>query len=346
MMIEIKGVKRVRAKGRLYYYHRKSHTRLPGEPGSPEFTAELERLEGGAPAERPVLPGTLGLLIRDYRASPEFTGLAPRTRSDYQKVFDYLKPSDATPIAEIESGSIYEARDKAAKQKGRRFGNYLVQVLRLLFKWGKRRGKVEANPAVDVELIKRPRKAKLVNRPWKDEEIATVLAAASPALKVAVALGAHLGLREGDMLTVTWNSYDGTAFEIRQAKTGEPLWVPAHRELRQILETAPSKGKSTQIVVGAKGRPLTQSGFQTLFFGLVKQLRDRGAVEPGLSFHGLRHTVGKRLAEAGCDAQTIAAVLGQVTTAMAEHYSRHANRSRLARLALKRVERRGAKNKK
>jgi hypothetical protein len=43
-------------------------------------------------------------------------------------------------------------------------------------------------------------------------------------------------VREADMLALTWKSYDGKAFEIRQAKTGEPLWVPAHKELRIGVE--------------------------------------------------------------------------------------------------------------
>jgi hypothetical protein len=48
--------------------------------------------------------------------------------------------------------------------------------------------------------------------------------------------------------------------------------------------------------------------------------------------------VGK-LAEAGCDAKTIAAVLGHMTTTMAEHYSRSADRRHLAAAAIRKVER-------
>jgi hypothetical protein len=58
-----------------------------------------------------------------------------------------------------------------------------------------------------------------------------------------------------------------------------------------------------------------------------------GPVQRGLSFHGLRHTLGTTLAEAGYDAATIAAVLGQATT-MAEHYSRTARRKHLVDAAI------------
>jgi integrase len=345
MIIRLPGLKRVKAKGHVYHYHRATMTRLPGVPGSAEFLAALADANAkhkAAAATKP-LPGTLGGLIAAYRASPEFTELAPRTRSDYQKVFDYLKPIDALALVDIDAPYLYKVRDKGFAKKKRRFANYCIQVLSRLFNWGKRRGLAPGNPAADVESIRRPRDAKPVNRPWTDKEIATVLAAASPELKVAISLGAYLGLREGDVLTATWRSYDGAAFEIRQRKTGEPLWVPAHAELRRVLAEAKARRTSPQIVVNTESKPYSQTGFQTRFFGLIKKLRDAGKVAPGLSFHGLRHTVGKKLAESGCDARTIAAILGHSTTAMAEHYSRHADRRNLAKAAIKKLEGKSSK---
>jgi integrase len=340
MIIRLPGVKRVKAKGHVYHYHRATMTRLPGVPASVEFLAALadaNAKHNAALATQP-LPGTLGGLIAAYRASPEFTELAARTRADYHKVFDYVKPIEKLALLEIDAPYLYKVRDKAFAKKKRRFANYCVQVLSRLFNWGKRRGLAPGNPAADVEPIRRPRDAKPVNRPWSDKEIGTVFAAASPELQVAIALGAYLGLREGDALTATWRSYDGAAFEIRQRKTGEPLWVPAHTELRRILDDAKSRRTSPQIVVNTEGKPYSQTGFQTRFFGLIKKLRDNGKVAPGLSFHGLRHTVGKKLAESGCDARTIAAILGHSTTAMAEHYSRHADRRHLAKVAIRKLE--------
>ncbi|HUZ73183.1 MAG TPA: tyrosine-type recombinase/integrase [Stellaceae bacterium] len=341
MVIRMKGVKRVVSKGRVYFYHRKTMTKLPGEPGTTSFMDTLAAAENCAAAvtETSALPGTLGALIGAYRASPEFTELAERTRRDYQKVFDYLKPLDPLPLHEIDGAYLYQVRDKAFAKRRRRFANYVKQVLSRLFNWGKRRGLAPANPAADVDAIRRPRDAKSVNRSWKDAEIAAVLAAASPELKVAIALGAYLGLREADMLVVTWKAYDGTAFEIRQRKTGETLWIPAHAELRAILNAAKVRRTSPIIVVGARGQPYTQTGFQTRFFGLIRKLRLEGKIGDGLSFHGLRHTVGRKLAETGCDARTIAAILGHATTAMADHYSRHADRRQLARAAVAKMER-------
>src|SRR4051794_10002766 len=104
-VIRLRGIKKVRSKGRTYYYHRETMTRLPGAPGSAEFMAKLNQLEDRkAPEAR---PGTLSALIASYRASPEFGGLAERTRADYQRVFDYLQPLGPAALAEIDGGYLY-----------------------------------------------------------------------------------------------------------------------------------------------------------------------------------------------------------------------------------------------
>src|SRR5262249_52762410 len=105
--------------------------------------------------------------------------------------------------------------------------------------------------------------------------------------------------------------------------------------LREILD---AKARvSPQIVVGVRGRPMSANTLGSRFFDFLKSLPEE-TVEPGLSFHGLRHTLGTRLAEAGWDAPTIASVLGQQTTQMAEHYSRTARRHHLATAAIERIE--------
>jgi integrase len=204
-----------------------------------------------------------------------------------------------------------------------------------LFEWGSKCDPCDTNPAAKVDNIRRPKDAKLVNRGWRDDELETVLELAPPWLRVAIAIAAYTGMRESDVARVTWKKYNGREFETRQVKTGEPIWVAAHCRLREILGAAPRV--SPQIVVGVRGRPMSANTLGSRFFDFLKSLPE-GTVERGLSFHGLRHTLGTRLAEAGCDAPTIASVLGQQTTQMAEHYSRTAHRHHLATAAIERIE--------
>jgi integrase len=240
---------------------------------------------------------------------------------------------DAVQLSKIDGPAVFTIRDKTLKTRKRRFANYVVQMLGIVFAWGRPRGaalELRGNPAADVPLIARPKSAPIVNRPWTDAEVATVLEAASPALRLPIALGAYLGARQGDVLRLSWSAYDGRGgFTFTQGKTGAPLWLPAHSDLRRLLDTA--RRESPIIVLGVRGKPFTSNGFQREFFKLIRRLEAAGKVGKGLTFHGLRHTVGKRLADAGCDTRDIQAWLGHKTAAMAEHYAKEADQARRVR---------------
>ena len=137
--------------GKPRCYHRKTRTAidLQSAPlGSVEFFAECTRIAELTRVTRPQ-PGTLGRLIADYRAHPAFTDLAPRTRVDYQQVFDYLKPIADTPLVRFDQPLVVRIRDKAAASKGRKFANDVkarlsgsVQLgLRARLHWRERRGR-------------------------------------------------------------------------------------------------------------------------------------------------------------------------------------------------------------
>lgn len=335
MILRITGVKQVRSKGRTYFYHRKTNTRLPGTPGSPEFLATLTRLNAlGARAH--VHSRTLGGLMQAYRASGEFAALAPATRQHYERAFGMLSPNADVPLADVTRKALYVLRDKINAAHKRSAANHVIKVLRLLFAWGMKRDLCDENPAAGVDKIRRPRGAPVVNRPWSFAELDTVLAEAPSHLRVPIALAAYTGLREADLVRVNWACYDGRTFQARARKTGTPIWVPVHKRLRAVLDAVPHD--TATIVTGKLGGPVAQSTLRDGVFGLLRELREAGRVGPGLSIHGLRHTLGTALAEAGCDPATIAAVLGQATTQMAEHYSRSANRKRLAADAMRKLE--------
>src|ERR1700730_4872266 len=120
-------------------YHRKTGIPIDLKKaplGSAEFYEECAKI--AATAEQLAAkekPGTLGLLICDYRKSPVFQDLAPRTRVDYQRIFDYLRPIADTPLKTFDRPLIVRIRDKASVSKGRRFANYTKTVLSIIFTW-------------------------------------------------------------------------------------------------------------------------------------------------------------------------------------------------------------------
>lgn len=334
--IRVRGVKMVRSKGREYHYHRATGRRIVAEPGTAAYLTEVECLNGLVAAIPEPLDGTLGGMVDAYRLSPEFRQLAPRTRRDYEGVLDWLRPIFPMPVAQVDTPFIVRLRDKAFEHRGRRFANYARDVLSIVFGWGKPRGHAKENPAADCPRIRRPRDKPQANRPWAPLELEGAILGAPPGVRAAVALGAFAGIRQGDALRLPWSAYDGQAINWRQAKTGAALTVWAHARLRAILDATPKR--STLIVTGERGRPFTESGFRAVFFGMVRELVAAEWAQPGLTFHGLRHTAGVTLADAGCDAMMIQAVLGHAHRASSETYVRGADQAKKAKAAILRLE--------
>ena len=336
MRQNLRNIHRVRRRGKLYYYHRKTKVRLPGDPGSTEFmrawTAEEESLGGPTTIE-----GTLGGLIAHYRASDKFKMLAPRSRADYQGVLDYLFPIRDTPLVRLSLLLVVKIRDKANKAKGRTFANKLLSVLSVMSNHGRLYGLMTENPVEGVPHIQRPKGMPEANRPWSDIEVAAFLKASPPGVRTAVALGAYAAIREGDALKLTWSAIRDGAIEVRQAKTGDVIWLPLRSELIAVLDSIAKV--SPQIVTGLRGKPYTGDGFRTMFQRIRAELEASGEVDPGLTFHGLRHTAATNLADAGCDDRDIMAVTGHKSVSMVQKYTDRADRKRHATSAIARMNR-------
>ena len=339
--MRIRGIKLVvvRKRGReyRYYYHRKTGKRIEAVFGTAAFALEVAALDTKAVQKTP-RDGSLHGLIAAYRASHKFTDLAQSTKSDYQRVFDWLHPIIDAAASEIDTPFVYALQQKAFDQHKRRFANYVVQVLSLVFQWGHKPGLVSHNPARGVELIERPKKMPRANRPWTDDEREAVLSRSSISVQAMVALGMFAGLREGDACTLLKSAYDGSKIETIASKNDEPLWIPAHFRLREILAeagVARRDGMATRakrrkvlpfdpptLVVNSRGTAWTESGFRASFSRLRNRLESEGKVGPGLTFHGLRHTMGKLVIEAGGSKEDVGMILGDRSAVMAAFYSR------------------------
>jgi integrase len=338
--INIKGVKVVRAKsGEVYYYNRDPWVRLRSPFGSAAFLDELRFIRGGGAPEKagPNQPdGTIGGLIQAYRLSPEFLGLKPASRAGYERVFTYLRPLEHSTLPQWTSAFVLKLRDKTYAKRGRWLANYVVTVLSIVMQWGRPRGWTEANTAEAVNKIPRPKNMLRANRPWSAAERKTVLAEAPVELQIPIAIGMFAGQRESDALAFPRSGFDGQSVWWRAAKNGREIWLPAHPDLIEIL--AKAKGESTIFALNSRGRPWTESGFRASFFKFLGKLRAKGKIEPGLTFYGLRHTLGDTLAEAGCSTRQISDVLG-ITEEMARHYSRGADAKHNVTAAIAKMKR-------
>jgi hypothetical protein len=307
-------------------YHRATGIKidLKAAPlGSAEFFAECARISALTTVTTPK-PGTLGLLINAYRGHPAFLDLAPRTRSDYQAVFDYLKPIADTPLIKFDKPLVVRIRDEAAKHKGRKFANDVKARFSGLFGWGSERGYLAANTAAGIKDIRRRKDAPDANRPWADEERDAVLAACPAHIRPAIALMMFTGLGPRDALMLPRSHHRANEISTRRSKTGEPVFLPCPAQLIEILAQAPRHDAIT-LCANSDGKPWTVSGFRASWRKVRVKLEHEGKVGPALTLYGLRHTVAVILREMGYDERTIADMLGQKTLEMARHYAKHAD---------------------
>ena len=89
MIVRLKHVKRVRAKGRTYWYHRITGERLPDDREERAARAmEINRTMKGT--ARKIAPGSLADVISQYKRAPEYRRLRDQTRHEYAIYLDLL----------------------------------------------------------------------------------------------------------------------------------------------------------------------------------------------------------------------------------------------------------------
>jgi integrase len=333
----LKPVRRKLASGvlRLYWYHRATGKALEHDPQTAEGLLEvagLDALSKQQTAASELPGGSFAALWLAYSArdSQAWTRLKPRTRSDYQAVRDWMGASaERAMVKGMTAESIRRLADRGASQRGRRFGNYVLQVVRLVLEWGKERGWLTHNPAMGMKQTRRPAGLRRVNRAWTLDELEAFAMDCPAQLLVPFVLGVFATMREGDAVRVTWSAYSGSRLVWIAGKNGEETSAPVTGLLKVILDEAKARrGKAVQIAVNSYGSPWSESGFRASFFKRLRALREAGAVMPGCTFHGLRATLGAMARDAGESEFRVAAAIGDLSPAMAQVYGRDADRAR------------------
>jgi integrase len=325
----IKGIKRYQhpVSGLWYCYHRKTGKRIKADWRTAAFYLEVAALDAAVKAAEPV-PASLGLLIAEYRTSPAWTPLKPKTRKGYEWALALLKPLDDMPVKQITRPFIFAFRDKKILPKhGRWSANYVVMMLGQLLQHATNHGWIDQNPLAEkVKRIRPPKGHVARNRPWAREECAVVIDSAPPHLRFPIALAMFAGFRKEDVLTMTRAVVSDGMIAVRTSKRGVQVKIPMHAALVEAMgahdaKIAQKRQNDTQLCLNSYGEKWTESGYNSSFGKLIAQLVTDGKVAKGLTMHGLRHTLGTRLSEAGASAEEIMTILGQKSPAMARHYS-------------------------
>jgi integrase len=305
--IRLKGVNSVTKRladgtTRTYWYAWKGGPPLYGEPGTPEFIRSYNEA-----IARKIIPprGSLLSILQAFQASEDFTGLAESTRRSYVSLIKRIEEEfDDFPLAALTDrrtrGVFMTWRDRVAAASGRRQADYAWDVLARVLSWALDRGLVLANPCTRGGRLYRGSRRENV---WTAADEAAFLERAPARLHLALMLALWTGQRQGDLLRLPWNAYDGKHIRLRQSKTGARVVIPVGAPLKVALDAAPKV--SPIILTNRDGKPWRSESFRWIWNRACKAA---GIV--GLTFHDLRGTAVTRLALAGATEAEIATITG------------------------------------
>lgn len=334
--VDLPYVQLCRARGRVYGYYRRAgiRKRIPGAPGSPEFLTAYQAIHDAAsangviPPDAPrTLPGSFRALWLAYRESAEWRAIKPITQEGYTRLIEPLLPRwGDLMVADMPPAWIMKRLDEMTPAKA----NHFLSVIRLLLNWSVPRGWVKISPATGIKRVKHKPAS---HRVWTKAEIAAMTGPEAGAVAAPVILALHTGQRLGDVLRLPWSAWDGKSITVAaQGKTGARVVIPALPELKAALNKLPRR--AVVICTRKDGHAWKEDHFKHSFAAARAKL----GLPADLHFHGLRHSAGKRLAEAGCSPQEIASILGHKTLGMVALYTAQVEQESLAKSAITKLK--------
>jgi integrase len=283
------------------------------------------------------------------------THLRKRTHSLYSTALRrHLVPRlGGMRIAEVDEDAIARAiADLQASGLSASTVQGILTPLGRILNHAARRGLIADNPMSRLERRERPRVERREMRILNSEEIDAVLRVATPAYRNVLATAVFTGLRQSELLGLTWADVDldaGIVRVRRQLDRGggysEPKTPRAKRDvvLMPSLVTLLSEHKlastysrpADPVFVTRTGRPLY---YRNLIRGLRLALAKAGLDgdgQPRLRFHDLRHTYASLLIAQGLNIAFIGNQLGHASPSFTLHVygglfdrAEHASRAR------------------
>ena len=328
--INLKGIAKVTAKGRTYWYAWRGGPRLRGEPGSAEFIASYnEAIE----SLRTPDPGRFKSLVMLYRASADYKSLASSTQKNWSiwldRVAEYFgelriaqfdRPEKIRPV-------IRQWRNKWADKP--RTADYALQVLsRVLAHAVDPLGRIAGNPCKGIKRLYSSDRSEII---WTEADIAEFKAVCTRELAHAVDLASHTGLRLGDLIRVSWSHVGDDAIVLRTGKSRQrrEAIIPLYDDLRAVLDRIPKV--ATTVLTTTKGKPWTASGLSTA----VQRAKAAASWDAkDLHFHDLRSTAATKFYVAGLSVRVIAEIMGWEEETVVKIIRRYVGRGAATRAAI------------
>lgn len=269
---------RWKQRGRTIYYRPRpeERDRFDGKHWYPLGRTEAEafttwyRLQDGA-----VVPRAISDAIGIYQASERYLGLAPKTRTDYDRalkeirtVFGHMRPQDLLP------SDVYQWMAGHPGPTANRYRAVLLNVMRACVE----HGALKHNPVREVSQRREQARDRYVD----DSEVDAFLACSTPLLKAYVALKLLTGLRQAQLLELQvshWDAHTG-CLRVPGKKRGRAA-IYSGEGLAEAVATAMAVrgGKITSLYLFCtrRGRPYTGDGFRSLWsYAMAKHMAAGG----------------------------------------------------------------------
>ena len=254
------------------------------------------------------IPFSLAAACLSYEKGPWFVNVGKDTKPEILVALSLIKQS---PLAKIPCDKIERKHIRAFHAKIKESAiaagntenkaNKTIKWLRRVLNWAKEEGWYKhENPCNQLGLRHskgRNKKKHLWTTGRIDKMIQTALDMNYPAVAFTISFGYDTTQRLTDLLTATWNDFDGEGVDFTQAKVedndeGGEVWAPLSKRSLQLL---PAR-KSIQIILkDSTQRPYDKDSFGKDF----RKIRKAAGIPNTLQFRDLRRTGATEIATGG-----------------------------------------------
>ena len=322
------GKRRVRGRRNGLTYYFKSNL------GTEEWELEYQRWKAGDVPQREIgaqrtKPGSISALVAKFYRSAEWANLSDTTKNTYRGIIERFRTEHGDkPVAQLERRHVRDILAKKAETPAA--ANNLLRMIRRLMRFAIDEEWRRVDPTAGIRSIRTGSEG---FHTWTEEEISAFEKQwpVGTRERLAFSLLLHTSQRRGDVIRMGRQHIRDGKLRVEQQKTGVSLTIPIHPELQNALDQY--RSDHLPFLTTARGEPFTAAGFGNWF----RKACDAAGLPKGCSAHGLRKAACRRLAEAGCSANTIASISGHSTLKEVSRYTKAADQELLAEAAIRAI---------
>ncbi len=272
---------------------------------------------------------TIADLFKDYIKLAETDKAANTARRERYLFRDYIEPYIGNdPVKNINKGHVENIKAEAIKKDlSAATINLILATLRQILNFAIDRNLISENPVSRVKKLKLDnRRVRFLNEDQAEALLEAIKAKSIDTYRITL-FSLHMGLRAGEIFSLTWADIDqenGTVF-IKDTKTGHNRHAYMTGKVRAEIQTM-KKGQGSDLVFRPREYAKTKHMqlVSRTFNRCVNDLKLNDGIEDPrqkIVFHSMRHTFASWLVQKGVSIYAVKELLGHRTLTMTERYS-------------------------